>query len=191
MSSEVDAYVAKSTRWPNELAALRAVVTSCGVDEQIKWAKPCFIHGGRNLAIAQEMKDFLALMFFKGALLDDPDGLLVLQGPNSRSAMRMELTSVDDIESRADAIRALIASAIAVEDAGLSVGPAPDLELVEELAERLAGDPELAAAFDALTPGRQREYNLHIGSAKRAATREARIDKHVDAILAGKGLRDR
>lgn len=191
MDPKVDDYIGRSTTWPEELAALRPILLGCGLDESIKWGKPCYSDGDRNIAIMQEMKGFLALMFFKGALLDDPQGLLRSQGPNSRSARRVELTSVDDVAAHEATIRDLVASAIAVEQAGLSVGPAPELELCEELTERLAADPELAAAFEALTPGRQREYNLHIADAKQAKTREARIDKHVPQILAGKGMRDR
>lgn len=191
MDPKVDDYIGRSTTWPEELAALRPILLGCGLDESIKWGKPCYSDGDRNIAIMQEMKGFLALMFFKGALLDDPQGVLRSQGPNSRSARRVELTSMDDVAAHESAIRDLVASAIAVEEAGLSVGPAPELELCEELTERLAADPELAAAFEALTPGRQREYNLHIADAKQAKTREARIDKHVPQILAGKGMRDR
>jgi uncharacterized protein YdeI (YjbR/CyaY-like superfamily) len=95
------------------------------------------------------------------------------------------------VQEQADIIGDYVVAAIAVEDAGLSVGPAPELELVDELTERLAADPDLAAAFEGLTPGRQREYNLHIADAKQAKTREARIDKYVPQILAGKGMRDR
>ena len=191
MDPKVDDYLARSTKWPEEMAALRPILLGCGLTESIKWGKPCFSHGGDNVAIMQEMNDFLSLMFFKGALLDDRAGLLRSQGPNSRSALRLELTSVEEVTDRAEAIRGYVADAIRVAEAGLSVGPAPELELVEELAERLAGDPELAEAFDALTPGRQREYNLHIADAKQAKTREARIDKCVPQILAGKGMRDR
>lgn len=191
MDPKVDAYLARSTAWPAEMAALRSILLESGLDEQIKWGKPCYSADGKNIAIMQEMKGFLALMFFKGALLEDPAGILRSQGPNSRSALRVELTSVAEIEDLAGTIGSYVADAIAVEAAGLEVGPAPELELAPELAERLAADPALAAAFDALTPGRQREYNLHISEAKQATTREARIDKHVDKILAGKGMRDR
>lgn len=190
MDPKVDAYIARSTRWPEELAAVRAVLLDCGLGEQIKWGKPCYGVAAGNVAILQEMKDFLAVMFFKGALLDDPAGLLRSQGPNSRSAMRVELTSVADVDTASGALRALVDQAVAVEEAGLTVGAPPELELVEELAERLAADPVLADAFDGLTPGRRREINLHVGQAKQAATREARIDKLVPRILAGKGLRD-
>ena len=139
----------------------------------------------------QEMRQFLALMFFKGALLDDPHGVLEDQGPSSRSARRVCFTSVHDVSRLADAVLALVDSAVAVEEAGLEVGPAPEPELVEELRRRLDGDPALRSAFEDLTPGRQREYNLHVGGAKQATTREARIDRHVQRILEGKGLRDR
>jgi uncharacterized protein YdeI (YjbR/CyaY-like superfamily) len=188
---KVDDYIGRSTTWPEEMAALRPILLDCGLGESIKWGKPCYSHGDGNIAIMQEMKGFLALMFFKGALLEDPGGVLRSQGPNSRSALRVELTSVDEVTAHEGTIRDLVASAIAVEEAGLSVGPAPELELCEELTERLAANPELAAAFDALTPGRQREYNLHIADAKQAKTREARIDRCVPQILAGKGMRDR
>lgn len=190
MDPKVDAYIGRSTRWPDELAAVRGILLDCGLGEQIKWGKPCYGVEAGNVAILQEMKDFLAVMFFKGALLDDPGGLLRSQGPNSRSALRLELTSVEAVHEAEAALRAYVAQAIAVEEAGLGVGPPPDLELVEELAERLAADAELAVAFDALTPGRQREINMHVAQAKQAATREGRIDKLVPRILAGKGLRD-
>ncbi|WP_421120319.1 YdeI family protein [Aquihabitans daechungensis] len=188
---KVDAYIARSTKWPEEMAELRTILLDGGLDEAIKWGKPCFSHGDKNIAIMQEMNDFLSLMFFKGALLEDPAGLLRSQGANTRSALRLELTSVDQVREQADTIRDFVADAVRVEEAGLSVGPAPELELCEELIERLASDPDLAAAFEALTPGRQREYNLHFSDAKQAKTREARIDKYVPQILAGKGMRDR
>ena len=187
---DVDQYLAASERWHDEIAELRPTLLACGMDEQIKWGKPCYVHDGRNICILQEMKDLLAVMFFKGALLPDPDGALVAQGPNSRSAKRLELRSVDEVRRMAGAIRAFVDAAIAVEDQGLSV-PAEDLVLVDELQHRLDADPALAAAFEALTPGRRREYNLHIGDAKRAETRASRVDRCVGRILAGRGLRDR
>lgn len=191
MDPKVDAYIARSSKWPAEMAELRPILLGAGLDESIKWGKPCFSQGGRNIAIMQEMNDFLSLMFFKGALLEDPAGLLRSQGENSRSALRLEFTSVGEITEQADRIRDFVAGAVEVEAKGLSVGPAPELELVDELTERLAQDPELAAAFEALTPGRQREYNLHFSDAKQAKTREARIEKYAPQILAGKGMRDR
>jgi uncharacterized protein YdeI (YjbR/CyaY-like superfamily) len=130
-------------------------------------------------------------MFFKGALLDDPEGALQAQGPNSRSARRMCFTSVDDVRNLTGTIEAYVAEAIDVEEAGLEVGPAPRPTFVEELQDRLDRDPQLKTAFEALTPGRQREYNLYFSEAKQASTREARVDRCVAKIMAGKGFRDR
>jgi uncharacterized protein YdeI (YjbR/CyaY-like superfamily) len=136
------------------------------------------------------MNDFLALMFFKGALLRDPEGVLEEQGPNSRSARRMEFTSVDDVARIADTVKAYVEEAVAVEEAGLEVGPAPDPVFVEELQGRLDSDAAFEEAFHALTVGRQREYNLYFSGAKQAKTREARVEKYAQKILDGKGLRD-
>jgi uncharacterized protein YdeI (YjbR/CyaY-like superfamily) len=190
-SPDVDIYLQRSDKWPDELAALRTVMLGCGLDEAIKWRQPCWGHEGANIAIAQEMKDFLALMFFKGELMADPEGVLLDVGPNSRSARRIHFTSVADVERLAPTIEAYVAEAIAVEEAGLEVEPAPEPELVAELQERLDADPALRAAFEALTPGRRREYNLHVGDAKKAETRTARVEKCAPQILEGKGLRDR
>lgn len=190
-NSKVDAYISRSEQWPDEMTTLRATLLGCGLTEDIKWGKPCYSHEGRNIAIMQEMKAFLALMFFKGALLGDDAGILREQGPNSRSAKRIEFTSVDDIEGVADTLASYIAEAIDVEDAGLEVGPAPKLEIVAELQHQLEKDSAFRTAFEALTPGRQREYNLYFSDAKQAATRVGRIEKYAPKILAGKGFRDR
>ncbi len=189
--TDVDAYLVASERWPAEIAELRPILVGCGLTEEIKWGKPCYTHDDRNVVIAQEMKHFLALMLFKGALLDDPDGVLVEQGPNSRAARRIEFRSVDDVRRLAPTVERYVEAAIAVEDAGLEVAPAPEPELVAEFRARLDEDRDLAAAFEALTPGRRREYHLYVSGAKREATRESRIDSCVPKILAGKGLRDR
>lgn len=191
MNPKVDAYIEQSDMWPAEMRALRSILLDCGLTEDLKWNKPCYTHDGKNIAIMQEMKGFLALMFFKGALLEDPEGVLREQGPNSRSAKRFELTSVGEVTQLADTIEEYVEEAIDVEQAGLDVGAAPEPELVTELQRRLDEDPELRTAFTSLTPGRQREYNLYFAGAKQATTRESRIDRCAQKILAGKGFRDR
>jgi uncharacterized protein YdeI (YjbR/CyaY-like superfamily) len=191
MNTKVDAYIARSQKWPEEMAALRSILLAAKLTEDVKWGKPCYSHDDKNIAIMQEMKNFLALMFFKGALLGDPEGVLVDQGPNSRSARRIEFRTVDDVLRLGATVKAYVAEAVDVERSGREVGPAPELVLVDELQARLDAGPALKAAFESLTLGRQREYNLHISSAKQSATREARIDKCAEKILAGKGFRDR
>jgi uncharacterized protein YdeI (YjbR/CyaY-like superfamily) len=187
---KVDAYINRSKKWPAEMTELRPILHACGLTEEIKWGKPCFSHGSHNIVIMQEMNAFLALMFFKGALLKDPDKILKSQGPNSRSALRVEFTSVAQITKLAKTLRAYIAEAAGVADAGLEVGPAPEMVFVEELQQRLNRDRAFRTAFEALTPGRQREYNLQISSAKQAATRLSRVEKYAPQILKGKGFRD-
>ena len=190
MDSRIEKQFAESARWGAEAKALRAILLDAGLDEAFKWGKPCYGHDGNNVAILQKMKAFLALMFFKGALLDDPEGLLQEQGENTRSARRLCFTSVEDVAEMADAVRDFVQKAIAVEEAGLKLPERPALVLIEELQARLDADPALKAAFEALTPGRQREYNLHVSGAKRSETRVRRVEKHVPRIMAGKGLRD-
>ena len=190
MNPKVDAYITRSEKWPDEMTGLRPILLGCGLTEEIKWGKPCYSHEGGNIAILQEMKEFLALMFFKGALLDDPEGILEEQGPNSRSARRIRFTSVEDVARLSETVKTYIDEAIDVEESGLEVGSAPELILVEELQNRLDQDPALGAAFDAMTPGRRREYNLYFSGAKQAKTREARVEQYVQKILDGKGFRD-
>ena len=191
VSSEVDRYLLEAKQWPDELRAVRSLLLNCGLDESLRWNKPCYSDAGKNIAILQEMKSFLALMFFKGALLTDPDGVLRDQGPNSRSARRVMFTSVNDVTTQSKTITALVAQAIEVERSGRQVPAANPLELAAELRSSLDADDALATAFAALTPGRQREYNLYITGAKQPTTRQRRIEACVPRILTGKGLRDR
>lgn len=188
---DVDAYLAEAELWPDEIRALRPILLATGLTEDVKWGKPCYSHDGANIAIAQEMKNFLALMFFKGALIDDHEGVLHDQGPNSRSARRIQFTSVDDVDRLAGVVAGYVDQAIDIEERGLEVEPPPEPEWVAELQVRIDDDPEFKEAFEGLTPGRRREYNLYFSDAKQPATRQSRIDKYADKILAGKGFRDR
>ncbi|ETX14884.1 hypothetical protein OCH239_21275 [Roseivivax halodurans JCM 10272] len=188
----IDRYLAKDRPWRAELLALRALLLSEGLSETLKWRSPCYVAHGGNVAMADGMKDCAVVSFFKGVLLEDPEGLLVSPGPNSRSARFYKATSVAQIEADAEKLRALIRQAVENEGAGRKVDlPADDLSLPEELEAALDADPELAEAWQALTPGRRRGYVVHIGGAKQAATRTARIEKHRPRILAGLGMHDR
>lgn len=188
---DVDAYLAATPRWHDETTKLRAILLRTGLEEAIKWGKPCYASQGRNVAIVQPMKNFLALLFFKGALLDDPDHLLQSQGPNTRAARRLCFTSPTQVTRQKAAITDFVRQAIQVEDQGKRMPKPRKLALAKELKARLDQDPKLKAAFEALTPGRQREYNLFVSSAKQSKTRVARVEKFVGKILAGKGMRDR
>ena len=188
---EVESAISASTRWPEEASRLRGILLECGLTEELKWRSPCYVHGGKNICIIQEMKHFLALLFFKGALLKDPDGLLERQGPNSRSGFRMRFTGVREVNEAAESIRAYVREAIEVEEAGLAVEKRTDLQYPEELVGRFDADPDFKAAFEILTPGRQRFYVIHFSGAKKSRTRAARIEKYRQKILDGKGFHDR
>jgi uncharacterized protein YdeI (YjbR/CyaY-like superfamily) len=188
---KVDAYIARSQMWREELEAVRPILLDSGLTEEIKWGKPCYSHDGSNIVILQEMKNFLALMFFNGAVLRDPQGVLDKQGPNSHAARRITFTAVADVQRLADTIASYLDEATAAQTAGLTVAPAPPVTFVAELQARLDHDDAFRAAFEALTPGRRREYNMHFADAKQSATRKARIDKYADKIKSGKGFRDR
>ena len=189
--ADVDGYVADSDQWPDEIAAIRPILLLCGLVETIKWGKPCYCIDDENVVLLQEFADHLALMFFRGVLLEDPEGVLHAQGPNTHGPKRMKFTSVTEVQSVADVIRSYVNEAIGHARMGTELPPRPDEALAPELQEWLAGNDELAEAFNELTPGRQREYNLHISDAKQPETRHRRIDNAVPRILRGKGLRDR
>ena len=190
--ADVDAYVAESDQWPDEIAAIRPILLSCGLVETIKWGKPCYcIDDDENVVLLQEFSGHLALLFFQGVLLDDPEDVLHAQGPNTHGPKRMKFSSVGDVESLAEVIAAYAKEAIGHAQAGTELPPRPEEELAPELQERLANNDALAEAFDELTPGRQREYNLHVSGAKQSSTRNRRIDQAIPKILDGKGMRDR
>ena len=187
---KVDAFVSRAKVWQGVIQKLRSVLLDCGLDEDLKWGKPCFMFNGKNVAIIQPFKEHCALMFFKGGLFEDTHGLLRSQGENTQSAMRLEFTSEAQVKKAV--LKSYVKQAIAVEKAGLSVDfkARRELELPEELTQILQNDRKLAKAFYALTPGRQRGFVLHFTSAKRSETRTARIEKCVPKILAGVGMHD-
>jgi uncharacterized protein YdeI (YjbR/CyaY-like superfamily) len=188
---KVEEFVSRAKAWQGEMQKLRSILSSCGLDEDLKWGKPCFTFEGKNVAIIQPFKEHCSLMFFKGALLKDSHGLLRSQGENTQSAMRLEFTNEAQVKKAL--VESYVKDAIAAEKKGLKVEfkAKHELELPEELTEILAKNRKLAKAFEALTPGRKRAYVLHFTGAKQSQTRSARIEKVIPMILAGKGLNDR
>jgi uncharacterized protein YdeI (YjbR/CyaY-like superfamily) len=179
--------------WRAELEALRPVLLRAGLDEEFKWRKPCYTHEGLNVVIFQPFKELCALLFFKGALLQDPEGALKEQGENTRSALRLEFRSVEDVTAAKSTIAALVEDAISVEQAGLSVPKRADTDdgpYPEELIMLLDADPGLSEAWERLTPGRRRGWLLHFNGAKQSKTRFARIERATPRILEGFGMHD-
>jgi uncharacterized protein YdeI (YjbR/CyaY-like superfamily) len=188
---EVDEFLNRARTWRGEMTKLRSILLDCGLEEALKWGKPCFAFGGKNIAIIQPFKNHCSLLFFKGALLEDTHGLLRSQGENTQSALRLEFTS--EAQVKKSVLKSYVEQAIAVEQRGLKAefSAKRELELPDELTKVLKKDRKLASAFHALTPGRQRAYVMHIKAAKQSQTRTARIEKCAPKILAGKGMNDR
>ena len=179
-------------QYPQETESLQDIARNCGLVEKIKWGKPCFTLDGKNIVLIQRFNQYIALMFFKGALLKDPDKLLSRIGEHMQAPRQFRFTSVEEVEHHADDIKGFIAQAIELEKSGAKVKlkkPA-ELKMPEELQAKLDADAPLRKAFAALTPGRQKGYIYQVAAAKQSATRVARVEKFAPLILAGKGLMD-
>lgn len=189
---KVDAYFERQKDWREESQALRKIVLGCGLTEELKWGEPCYTVDGGNVVIIHGFKEYCALLFFKGALMKDPNGILIRQTENVQGARQIRFTDLGEIGQMKDILAAYVQEAVAVETAGLKVEyrKTDEFPVPEEFQARLDAEPALKAAFEALTPGRQRAYLLNFAAPKQAKTREARIEKNVPRILEGKGLND-
>lgn len=190
---EIGAFLNKAKKWQEEMEKLRMLLLDCGLKEELKWGKPCYTFEKSNIVIIQGFKEFCALMFFKGALLKDPEAILKKPGENSQAARRIPFTGVQEITELEPVLRAYIFEAVELEKAGLKVNFEKNRALIfpEEFQNKLEESPDLKAAFNRLTPGRQRAYNLYFSAPKRSETRTSRIEKCIPQILKGKGLNDR
>ncbi len=187
-----DFFFEKESKWQDAYRKLRSIILDCGLDEALKWGKPCYTWQGNNVVLIHGFKEYCALLFMKGALLKDEAGILIQQTDNVQSARQIRFTDAKEITKLKATIRAYIHEAIAVEKAGLKVDMKKSTDLVypEEFQKQLDKSARLRKAFEALTPGRQRGYHLFFTAAKQAKTREARVEKAIPLILAGKGLED-
>ena len=201
MNPKVDFYFNNDNKWQEEIKKLRLIALSTGLDEELKWGCPCYTlpvntsnraAQKKNIVLIHVFKEYCALLFFKGALLNDTDGILIQQTKNVQVPRQMRFTSVSEIVKLKSIIKAYIYEAIEVEKAGLKPDTKKNTELVfpEEFQNKLDKNPSLKKAFDALTPGRQRAYNLYFSQPKQSKTRESRVEKSLKQILKGKGLND-
>lgn len=192
MNPKVDFYFSKPGKWQQEIALLRNIALDCGLSEELKWGCPCYVFGKANIVLIHVFKEYCALLFFKGALLKDNSGLLVQQSENVQAQRQARFTDAAGITKHQKKLTALIYQAIEVEKAGLKVmlKKTSAYEIPEEFKQRLAANPDLKTAFEALTPGRQRAYLLYFTAPKQSKTRESRIDNYTPQILNGKGLND-
>jgi uncharacterized protein YdeI (YjbR/CyaY-like superfamily) len=191
-SPKVDGYIRKNKQWQEELETLRTAVLDCGLTEEVKWKVPCYTFEDSNIVLMHVFKEYCALLFPKGALLKDEYDILVQQTKNVQSARQIRFSEVDEIVEMEPILKAYIDEAIAVEKAGLEVEfkETSDFDMPEEFQTKLDESPELKAAFEALTPGRQRGYLLYFSGAKQAKTRASRAERYRQHILEGKGLND-
>ena len=192
MNLKVDDFISNAKKWQLEMEQLRQLLLDCGLTEEFKWRTPCYSFQGNNVVLIASFKSFCALSFLKGSLLQDTNGMLVQPGENSQAVRFFKFTNVSEIEELKPILKNYIYEAIEVEKAGLKVAfkSNKELELVDELKAILDKNLALKAAFESLTPGRQRAYNLFFEAAKQSKTRETRIEKYIPRILDGKGIND-
>ena len=189
---KVDFYFTKAKKWQEELEKLRIILLDCGLTEELKWGVPCYTFQKSNLVLIHVFKEYCALLFFKGALLNDANGILIQQTKNVQAARQIRFTNVREIVKLKPILKAYIYEAIEVEKAGLKVPfkKTKEFSMPEEFQNKLNENPGLKKAFNALTPGRQRGYLLYFSAPKQSKTRESRVEKCMEQILNGKGLND-
>lgn len=192
MNPEVDWFFDKARQWQKEFVTLRSIVLDCGLIEQLKWGVPCYTFKNNNILLMHGFKDYCALLFHKGVLLQDAHGILIQQTENVQTARQIRFTSIREIIDQESILKSYIYEAIEVEKAGLKVElkKTDEFAMPEEFKALLNENSEIKAAFEALTPGRQRGYLLHFSQAKQSKTRVSRIEKNIPKILIGKGLND-
>ena len=192
MNPKVDWFFNKATKWQKEYEKLRMIILDCGLNEELKWGCPCYTFENSNIVLIHGFKEYCALLFFKGALLNDANGMLIQQTKNVQSARQIRFTNLKEIMKLEKILKAYIYEAIEVERAGLKVKlkETKEFEIPEEFQNKLNKNPALKKAFNALTPGRQRAYLFYFSQPKQSKTREARVEKYLQKILDGKGLDD-
>ncbi len=189
---KVDFYFKENIKWQKEIEQLRKIVLDCGLNEELKWGCPCYTLEKKNIVLIHVFKEYCAVLFFTGALLKDPDNILIQQTEHVQAARQARFTSVKDITKAKQSLKACIHEAIEVEKSGLKVPlkKTRQFDMPEEFEKELRRNPELKRAFKALTPGRQRGYLLYFSTPKQSKTRVARIEKYTPVILDGRGLND-
>jgi uncharacterized protein YdeI (YjbR/CyaY-like superfamily) len=192
MNPKVDFFFNKATKWQKEYEKLRMIILDCGLNEELKWGCPCYTFEKRNIVLIHGFKEYCALLFFKGALLSDANGILIQQTKNVQSARQIRFTDIREIVKMERILKAYIYEAIEVEKAGLKVNykKTSAFKIPGEFKNKLDKSPALKTAFDALTPGRQRAYIFYFSQPKLSKTRESRVQKYMKQILNGKGLDD-
>jgi uncharacterized protein YdeI (YjbR/CyaY-like superfamily) len=192
MNPNVDAFIMHATKWQEEYKQLRLIILNCGLEEELKWGVPCYTFKKKNIVLIHGFKEYCAILFVKGALLNDARGVLIQQTQNVQAARQIRFTNVQEIIELKSTLKAYILEAIELEKAGVKVNykKTPDYLIPEEFQSKLDQIPTLKSAFESLTPGRQRAYLYYFSQPKQSKTRQARVEKNIPQILNGKGLND-
>ncbi|MFZ4928648.1 YdeI/OmpD-associated family protein [Chryseobacterium sp. Mn2064] len=192
MNPKVNFFFEKATQWQEEFEKLRTIALSTELTEDLKWGCPCYTYEGKNIFLIHGFKEYCALLFFKGALMKDPDHILIQQSKNVQAARQVRFKEVEQINDLEEILKAYMFEAVEIEESGIKVEmkKTKEFEMAEEFQQQLDQNPALQEAFKALTPGRQRAYLLYFSSAKQSKTREARIEKCIPQIMDGIGLND-
>ena len=192
MNPKAEWFFEKDTKWQKEYEKLRMLILDCGLTEELKWGCPCYTFENRNVVLIHGFKEYCAMLFFKGALLADAEGILIQQTENVQSARQIRFTNFREIVKMERILKSYIYEAIEVERAGLKVKlkKTSEYRIPAEFQSRLDKSAALKKAFESLTPGRQRAYLFYFSQAKQSKTREERVKKYVRQILSGKGLED-
>lgn len=192
MNPKADFFFDNAKQWQREFEKLRSIALDIGLEEEVKWGCPCYTYHGKNVFLIHGFKEYCALLFFKGALLNDSEKILIQQSENVQASRQIHFTSLQEITDLEKVIKTYMYEAVEVEKAGLKVvlKETKEFEIPEEFQHQLDENIELRTAFEALTPGRQRAYLLYFSAAKQSKTRESRIEKYIPQILRGKGIND-
>ncbi len=192
MNPKVDEFLSRTGKWQKEFKKLRSIILECGLTEELKWGNPCYTFQNKNVVLIHGFKEYCALLFFKGALLNDNNSILIQQTKNVQAARQIRFTNVREIAKIKSIIKTYIYESVEIEKAGLKVKlkKTSEYKVPEEFQNKLNEMPDLKKAFKALTPGRQRAYLFYFSQAKQSKTRESRIEKYIQQILNGKGLND-
>jgi uncharacterized protein YdeI (YjbR/CyaY-like superfamily) len=193
INPSIESFFINAPKWADEMEKLRMFILDCGLNEEVKWGKPCYMYKDHNIVIIQGFKEYCALLFFKGALLSNSSGILQKTGPNTQVGRQIRFTDFREIIDSEKIIKECVHEAIEVEKAGLNVRVqnVSDFSIPEEFQSKLEKNPTLKKSFYALTPGKQKAYLIYFSSAKQPATRVARIEKYIPMILEGKAFNER
>jgi len=192
MNPKVDEFISNAKKWQEEFEKLRVIILDCELTEELKWGVPCYTFQKNNIVLIHGFKEYCAILFIKGALLQDAKGILIQQTENVQAGRQIRFTNVQEIVKKEAILKAYIYEAIEVEKAGLQVNFKKNTEytIPEEFQNKLDENPDLKTAFEALTPGRQKAYIYYFSQPKQSKTRESRVEKYMQQILNGKGLND-